>query len=88
MNEETLDLLGQFANELLKDDRFKTFQTLFGQQMAYDILTTAPHETKKRESIHASYTGFGEFIALMQQSADRYVQKYSQPTQAADEEMN
>ena len=86
MNEETKAHLGQFANELLKDERFQTFQTLFGQQMAYDMLHTLPHENKKREGIHASYVGYGEFLTVMQNFANYYVEKYIQPTQAAEHE--
>lgn len=84
MNEETKALLGQFAFELLKDPRFKTLQELYGQQMAYDMLHTLPQETKKREGIHASYVGYGEFLTVMQNFANYYEQKYMQPTQAAE----
>jgi hypothetical protein len=87
LNEETKVLLGQFALELLGDERFKTFQTLYGQQMAYDILHTLPHEAKKRESIHASYVGYGEFTTVLQNFADYYEQKYKQPTQAAEQDI-
>lgn len=86
MDEDTKVLLGQFAFELLKDDRFKTLQALFGQQMAYDILATQPHESKKREGLHAAYTGYNEFLTHVSVFADYYEQKYEQPTQAAAEQ--
>ena len=88
INEETKALLGQFAHDLLGDQRFKTLQELFGQQMAYDMLHTLPQETKKREGLHAAYIGYGEFINIMQNFATYYVEHYTtQPTQAAEQEI-
>jgi hypothetical protein len=62
--------LGQFCKELLGDERFTALTQLFGQQMAADMLGTLPHEAKKREGIHAAYTGFTEFTALMSKFAE------------------
>ena len=58
-------VLGMFCKELLGDQRFQTLIQLFSQQMAADMLNTAPHEAKKREGLHAAYTGFAEFTGLM-----------------------
>jgi len=85
MSEETKGLLGQFAFELLKDDRYTALKQMFGQQMAVDILNTAPNETKKREYLHASYNGFGEFERLMQSFADHYERTYLEPHAAPTE---
>jgi hypothetical protein len=65
INDDLIGLLGQFCFELLGDQRFAALEKMFGQQMAVDILNTAPQEVKKREGIHAAYTGFLEFKALM-----------------------
>lgn len=64
--------LGMFAKDMLGDERFQTLCTLFGQQCATDILNTAPHEAKKREGIHAAYTGFTDFTGLMSKFAEAY----------------
>ena len=63
-------VLGMYSQELLGDQRFQTLIQLFGQQMATDMLSTAPHENKKREGLHAAYTGFVEFTKLMSQFAE------------------
>lgn len=65
-------VLGMFSKELLQDQRFQTLTSLFGQQMAADMLNTAPHEAKKREGLHAAYTGFTEFTGLMSKFAETY----------------
>jgi hypothetical protein len=62
--------LGEFCKGLLGDERFTALTQLFGQQMAADMLGTLPHEAKKREGIHAAYTGFTEFTALMSKFAE------------------
>jgi hypothetical protein len=64
--------LGLYCKEALGDARFKSLIQLFGQQMAADMLNTAPHEAKKREGIHAAYCGFGEFTDLMSKFAEAY----------------
>ena len=79
MNEDTKGLLGQFACELLRDDRYIALKTMFGQQMAVDMLNTQPQETKRREYLHAAYTGFSEFERLMQDFANYYVDNYCEP---------
>jgi hypothetical protein len=65
-------VLGMFSKELLGDQRFQTLIQLFGQQMASDMLQTQPHETKKREGLHAAYMGFAEFTGLMSKFAEAY----------------
>lgn len=65
-------VLGMFSKELLGDQRFQTLIQMFGQQMATDMLNTAPHEAKKREGIHAAYCGFGEFTDLISKFAEAY----------------
>ena len=70
MNDDTIMVLGQYSKELLGDQRFKTLIELFSQQMAADMLNTAPHEAKKREGIHAAYIGFTEFTNLIGKFAE------------------
>jgi hypothetical protein len=65
-------VLGMYSKELLGDHRFKTLIELFGQQMAADMLNTAPHEAKKREGIHAAYSGFTEFTSLIGKFSEAY----------------
>lgn len=72
MNDELIALLGQFSTELLGDDRFKLMTEMFSQQCAADMLATKPEHYKKREYIHASYTGFGDFIALIHKFAEAH----------------
>lgn len=79
MNDETKGLLGQFAYELLRDDRYTALKTMFGQQLAVDMLNTQPQETKRREYLHASYTGFTEFERLMADFAGYYERTYLEP---------
>jgi hypothetical protein len=84
-----IGLLGAFAKELLGDHRFKAMVDLFNQQMAADMLNTAPHEHKKREGVYAAYQGFTEFTKLMQQFSDAFDSVYSDKpssTNADDED--
>jgi hypothetical protein len=63
--------LGEFLQRnLFGDERFTALIQLFGQQMAADMLNTAPHEAKRREGIHAAYSGFTEFTSLMSKFAE------------------
>ena len=73
MNDDDIVVLGMFSKELLGDQRFQTLIQLFGQQMAADMLNTAPHEAKKREGLHAAYMGFAEFTSLMSKFSEAYV---------------
>lgn len=70
MNDDTIMTLGEFCKGLLGDERFQALMQLFGQQMATDMLATLPHETKKREGLHAAYSGFTEFTSLMSKFAE------------------
>jgi hypothetical protein len=70
LNDDTVMTLGGFCKELLGDERFKALIQLLGQQLAADMLTTAPHEAKKREGIYAAYSGFTEFTDLMSKFAE------------------
>lgn len=72
MNDDTILVLGMYSKELLGDQRFKTLIQMFGQQMAADMLNTAPHEAKKREGLHAAYMGFTEFTSLLAKFAEGY----------------
>jgi hypothetical protein len=65
-----ISLLGQFCFELLGDERFKVLTQMFGQQLAADILATKPEHYKRREYLHAAWTGFGEFTALVEKFAE------------------
>jgi hypothetical protein len=78
LNDETIGLLGGFAYELLREDRFLALQDMFKQQVAADFLQTLPQEVKKREGIHAAYTGFSEFTRLLHQFAEAYAALYKQ----------
>lgn len=78
MNDETISALGGFSKELLGDARFKALVQLFGQQMATDMLATMPHETKKREGLHAAYSGFTEFTDLLTTFAEAYDKLYNE----------
>jgi hypothetical protein len=70
MNDDTIMTLGEFCKGLLGDERFTALTQLFGQQMAADMLNTAPHEAKRREGIHAAYSGFTEFTSLISKFAE------------------
>jgi hypothetical protein len=70
LNDDTIMTLGEFCKGLLGDERFQALMQLFGQQMAADMLATLPHEAKKREGIHAAYSGFTEFTDLMSKFAE------------------
>ena len=70
MDDETVMNLGAFCKECLGDERFNALIQLFGQQMAADMLNTAPHEAKRREGLHAANSGFTEFTSLMSKFAE------------------
>lgn len=72
MTDDDIVVLGEYSKELLGDQRFTTLIKLFGQQMSADMLATAPNEVKKREGIHAAYTGFTEFTSLIAKFAEAY----------------
>ena len=72
MNDDTILTLGAYAKGLLGDERFTALTQLYGQQCAADMLNTLPHETKKREGIHAAYTGFNDYLALISKFAEAY----------------
>jgi hypothetical protein len=72
MDNETIMTLGMFSKDMLGDQRFKALRELFGQQLAVDMLNTQPHETKKREGLHAAYVGFNEFMALISKFAEAF----------------
>jgi hypothetical protein len=81
MNDELISLLGQFSKELLGDERFKVLVEMYGQQCAADMLATKPEHYKKREYIHASYTGFGDFVALIEKFASAFDKLIAEQTQ-------
>jgi hypothetical protein len=70
LNDETISALGGFSLELLSNEAFKALVAMYEQQCAADILKTAPHETKMREQIYASYLGFEGFLALVRKFAE------------------
>jgi hypothetical protein len=72
MNDETILGLGGFCQELLSSEAFDALCKLYSQQCAFDILNTAPHATKEREGIYASYQGFEGFLALTKKYARDY----------------
>jgi predicted ATPase len=84
INDEMIGLLGQFSKELLGDHRFKAMVELFNQQMAADMLNTAPHEHKKREGVYAAYQGFSEFTKLVQQFSDAFDSIYTEQQSSTD----
>jgi hypothetical protein len=84
MNDDTISALGGFCQELLSNEVFSALTATYSQQCAVDILQTAPHETKARESIYAAYQGFEGFLALMKKFADAAEKQAQQHQQAVE----
>jgi hypothetical protein len=57
--------LGEYCEQLIRDDSFDTLCKEFQLRNAADIMRTEPHETKKREGIYAANRGYDDFIGLM-----------------------
>lgn len=72
MNDNDILTLGLYCKEALGDARFTALIQLYGQQCAADMLNTQPHESKRREGIHAAYVGFTGFTDLMSKFAEAY----------------
>jgi hypothetical protein len=85
LNDDLIALLGQFSAELLGDERFKMLVQMYQQQCAADFLETKSTQRDQREKIHAAYTGFGDFIALVEKFAEAHkklIDEQSTDTQA------
>ena len=49
----------------MNSQRFAAVVSQYEANCMQHLLSTEAHETKKRESIYASYTGFRDFLGLM-----------------------
>jgi hypothetical protein len=78
MNDEMISGLGSLCAELLNSEAFDALTKLYSQQCAVDILNTAPHATKEREGIYASYQGFEGFLSLMKKFAEAFNKQTTQ----------
>src|SRR5690348_885687 len=72
MDEEMIRRLGAFAHSLLAYDEFKELNALFEQQIAVDVLSTKPHETRDRERIYSMLQGSRAFTTHLSNFADDY----------------
>ncbi|MBW7970954.1 hypothetical protein [Bradyrhizobium sp. BR 10289] len=77
MNDETISELGGFAKDLLSSDAFKALITMYEQQCAVDMLKTKL--TEERERIHAAYSGFEDFLSLVQKFAMAFEEQSKSP---------
>lgn len=81
--------LGEYAEQLLRQEYFNAFCEEFEQKSVEYMLQTQPHETKKREAIYASLQGKRQLIELMLAyvaAREEIIKKSEQPTDAADDD--
>ena len=67
MDSHTITELGGFAEQTLCDPRFHAICDKFNEMTIAGMLATKPDEVKKREQIYATYNGYNEFLAFLQQ---------------------
>jgi hypothetical protein len=65
VTDDELVALGDFCENLKVNPQFKVLTNQFELQIIHHFLNTAPHETKKREGIYASYSGVRDFLGNM-----------------------
>lgn len=83
MNPELIQRLGEYSNTLLASDEFKNLNLLFEQQVAVDILSTTPDDTKGRERLYATLQGTRAFTVHIQGFANDYVRSLPSSINAA-----
>jgi hypothetical protein len=65
VTDEELVSLGDYCVELRSHEHFQELQRQFELQTVTHFLNTESHETKKREGIYASLSGFRDFLGNM-----------------------
>lgn len=72
MTEDEIVELGDYCQQVMSDYRWKSILEQFETQIVHHMLTTEPHETKKREGIYAASRGvqdlLGHMATLVQQA--------------------
>jgi hypothetical protein len=77
--------LGIFCEELANSGLFQMLCEQYEKNCFQHLMTTQPHETKKREGIFASYVGVKDFLGLMTSIAELKT-KLTEPSQDAQDE--
>lgn len=65
MTEDEIVSLGNYCETLRHNPQFKVLLDQFELQIVQHMLTTEPHEQKKREGIYASFLGVRDFLGHM-----------------------
>lgn len=61
---ETVEL-GEYCEDLMKQENFNKITKLFEDQTLHNLLNTRPDEKDKREAVYASFNGVRDFMGLM-----------------------
>lgn len=85
--EEDILHIGEFVKTLFASDAFNMLWDEFQQAQVAAMLTTEPHEAKKREGIYARLNGAKDFTEHMSSYAEaaQAIIKKRQQTVAAEE---
>lgn len=70
MNPDQIVALGTYCEALMRDDAFNMLCEMHKQQLVQGMLSTQPHEAKRREGIYAEVWGLHNFLALMKGFVD------------------
>jgi hypothetical protein len=65
VTDDEIVALGQYCANLRTSHQFTTLVDQFEKQIVSHMLSTEPHETKKREGIYASFLGVRDFLGNM-----------------------
>ena len=87
-SEDEVVAMGDYCEQLMRDDAFNSLCQEFSLQNALYILRTEPHETKKRESIYAANRAYSDFIGLMSEYVsrrDEIIKRNDQPSIPVDD---
>lgn len=62
MTDDETIALGEYCEDLMRQENFNVLVQQFELQCFQHIMTTAPHETKTREGVFAKYCGLRDFL--------------------------
>lgn len=65
MTEDELIVLGDYCEDLMKQENFGTIIGLFEKQTVQHFLNTAQHDKEARETVYASFNGVRDLMGLM-----------------------
>ena len=87
LSEDELITIGSFCQTVKQSHAWLILTDTFEQQTFQHMMTTEPHELKKRESIYASFSGVRDFITHMDAFIAAKDKLTAQPLPPEDEPM-